>query len=126
VNLLAVFVGGLAGTGLRLAIDALLPHGPSDFPVSTFVINVAGSFVLAVLVARVWPAAPVWLRLGLGTGMLGSFTTFSAVMVSLLTLATTAPLTGVLYLATSLVAGLGAALAGLKLGGRTPRIQDDE
>lgn len=123
---LAVFSGGLLGTGLRLGIDAVLPHGSAEFPWSTFLINVVGSFVLGLLVARVWPTAPGWLRLGLGTGLLGSFTTFSAVMVSLLTLASSAPLIGLVYLVASLIAGLGAAVLGLHLGGRAPRIEADE
>ena len=126
MNVVAVILGGLIGTGLRLGIDALLPHGDAGFPLSTFLINVAGSFALGLLVARVWPTAPAWLRLGLGTGVLGSFTTFSALMVSLLTLASTAPLIGLLFLVASLVAGLGAALAGLRLGGRATRIEGDE
>jgi CrcB protein len=126
MNLLAVFVGGLIGGGLRLGIDALLPHGSADLPVSTLIINVTGSFVLGLLVGRVWPAAPGWLRAGLGTGVLGSFTTFSAVMVSLFTLVSTAPLTALAYLLASLIAGLGAAAAGLGLGRRPPRITVDE
>jgi fluoride exporter len=118
VNLVAVFIGGLAGTGLRLGIDALLPHGPGDFPWSTLVINVAGSFVLGLLVARAWPTAPEWMRFGLGTGLLGSFTTFSAVVVSLLELTASAPAVAVLYLGASLVLGLAAAWLGLRLGRR--------
>ncbi len=43
-------VGGLVGTGLRLGIDALLPHGDDGFPLSTLLINVAGSFALGMLV----------------------------------------------------------------------------
>jgi CrcB protein len=119
VNLLAVFVGGLAGTALRLGIDALLPHSaPGTFPLSTLLVNVAGSFALGLLVARVWPSAPPWLRYGLGTGLLGSFTTFSALAVSLLGLTLTYPAVAVLYLGASLVAGLGAAWLGLRLGRR--------
>ncbi|MEO8261146.1 MAG: CrcB family protein [Pseudolysinimonas sp.] len=113
--MLAVLVGGLIGTGLRLGIDALLPHAPSDFPVSTLLINIVGSFALGALVARVWPQAPDWLRFGLGTGVLGSFTTFSAVMVSLVSMMQ-APLLDLAYLAASLVGGLGAAALGLRLG----------
>jgi CrcB protein len=126
VNLLVVFAGGLIGTGLRLGIDALLPHGAADFPWSTLIINVSGSFALGLLVARVWPVAPEWLRLGLGTGVLGSFTTFSAVMVSLLTLTSTAPLTALAYVLGSLVLGLAAAALGLLLGRRRLPITEAE
>jgi CrcB protein len=128
MTLLAVLLGGLLGTGLRLAIDAALPHTDAAFPWSTLLINVAGSFLLAFLVARVWPTAPAWLRAGLGTGVLGSFTTFSALIVSLLTLTRAGmPLLALVYLLVSLLLGLAAALLGLRLGSRTtPALAVDE
>jgi CrcB protein len=128
VNLLAVFAGGLVGTALRLGLDALLPHtAPGAFPWSTLVINVVGSFALGILVARVWPTAPEWLRFGLGTGVLGSFTTFSAVVISLIQLTGEYPLVAAVYLLASLVLGLGAAWLGLRLGHRrrTPITVDE-
>jgi fluoride exporter len=121
VNASAVLVGGLLGTGLRLGIDALLPHtSPGAFPLSTLLINVVGSFLLALLVARVWPTSPTWVRFGLGTGLLGSFTTFSALVVSLVQLSFAFPAVAVLYLGASLVLGLGAAWLGFELGRRFP------
>jgi len=131
MTLLAVLVGGILGTGLRLGISAvLLPDDP--FPWATLLINVVGSFALAVLVARVWPTAPAWLRAGLGTGVLGSFTTFSALVVSLLTMSRDGMVgLAALYLGVSLLGGLAAALLGLRLGSRvtpnvTPALQVDE
>jgi CrcB protein len=109
--LAAVAVGGLAGTGLRLVAGYLIPS-----PIATLVVNVVGSLVLGYLVARVWPTASAWLKAGLGPGLLGSFTTFSAVAVILVDLGVTP--TGILYLAATLVLGLGAAFAGLRLGAR--------
>ncbi|HQG70823.1 MAG TPA: CrcB family protein [Rhodoglobus sp.] len=122
-DLLAVLVGGAVGTALRLGIDTLVPHGDTDFPVSTLAINTLGAFVLGFLVARVWPAATSWLRAGLGAGLLGSFTTFSALAVSLVSL--TAAGFGMLalaYLVATLVLGLAAAALGLRLG--SPRVTD--
>jgi CrcB protein len=128
MNLAAVFVGGLIGTGLRLGIDALLPHSDDGFPWSTLLINVAGSFALGMLVARVWPLAPEWLRLGLGTGLLGSFTTFSAVIASAVLLTGTGqPLIALLYTVTTLGLGIGAAFLGLRIGHRpVPQIGAEE
>jgi CrcB protein len=128
MTVVAVLLGGLLGTGLRITLDTLIRHDDAQFPWSTLIINVAGSFVLAFLVARVWPSAPAWLRAGLGTGVLGSFTTFSALIVSLLTLTQAGmPLLALVYLLVSLVAGLGAALLGLRLGSRTvPALAVDE
>lgn len=122
-DLLAVLGGGAVGTALRLGIDTLLPHGDTDFPGSTLLINTLGAFVLGLLVGRVWPGAASWLRAGLGAGLLGSFTTFSALAVSLVSL--TAAGFGMLalaYLAATLVLGLAAAALGLRLG--SPRVTD--
>ena len=128
MNVAAVLLGGLIGTGLRLGVDALLPHGDDGFPWSTLLINVIGSFALGMLVARVWTIAPEWLRLGLGTGLLGSFTTFSAVVASAALLTGDGqPLLALLYVVTTLVAGIGAALLGVRIGHRpVPAIGAEE
>jgi fluoride exporter len=128
-NLLAVFVGGALGTALRLVLDATIVHADDQFPLSTLLINIVGSFVLAVMVARLWPIAPAWLRAGLGPGLVGGFTTFSAVMVSMVTLAASSQvLLALVYLAVTLVLGFGAAALGLWIGrARTvPPIEVDE
>ena len=123
--LLAVFAGGLVGTSLRLTLDLALPHGPTEFPFSTLIINLVGAFVLAVLVARLWPVAPAWARAGLGTGVLGSFTTFSALTVAIVTLSNDGRwMLALLYLAVSMVGGLAAAWLGLHVG-RGPRARPD-
>lgn len=109
--LVAVAGGGLIGTGLRLGLDLVVQH-----PIATLVVNIVGSLVLGFLVARVWPTASTWLKAGLGAGLLGSFTTFSAVAVILADYGITVE--GLLYLAATLVLGLAAAFAGLRLGGR--------
>jgi CrcB protein len=115
-------VGGALGTGLRLAADTLVPHGDTGFPLSTLLINVVGTFTLAVLVARVWPIAPHWVKAGLGAGLLGSFTTFSALAVSLVALGAASEwMIALGYLLASLALGLGAAALGLRLGARTRR-----
>jgi CrcB protein len=117
--LVAVFLGGAVGTGLRFGIDTLFPAASASsaavdaFPFATLAINVVGSFALGFLVGRVWPSAPHWLRRALGPGLLGGFTTFSAVTLAALTLA---PLLAAAYLAASLLGGLTAAFAGLRLG----------
>ena len=127
-ELLAVLAGGLVGTSLRLAIDAVIPPGTDGFPISTLIVNSVGAFVLGALVARFWPVAPGWVKAGLGPGLLGSFTTFSAVAVSLVSLTATASgMTALAYLGLTLVFGLGAAWLGLSLGGRiTPTPEYEE
>ncbi|GAA2076831.1 hypothetical protein GCM10009840_09180 [Pseudolysinimonas kribbensis] len=125
--ILAVLLGGIIGTGLRLGLDALIPHGDAQFPLSTLVINIVGSFLLALLVARIWPIAATWLKAGLGTGLLGSFTTFSAFAVSLVTLTRSgAGWLAVVYLVLSVALGLAAAFLGLRFGRRPEPIEADE
>jgi len=66
---LLVFVGGGLGALLRYLV-ALAIEGP----LATLAVNVAGSFLIGLLVAV--PAGNV--RLFLAVGLLGGFTTFSA------------------------------------------------
>ena len=109
---LAVLVGGVLGTGARAAIDLAAPDA---HPWPTLGINVVGALALGLLVARVWPIAPEWLRAGLGTGVLGGFTTFSALALAV---AQQADAESLAYAAASVVLGIAAAWAGLRLGGR--------
>jgi CrcB protein len=120
----SVAVGALIGTGLRLTLDTVIPHTDTTFPLSTLLINVVGSFALGALTSTLWrrPSLPNWVRTGLGAGTIGSFTTFSALMVSLV--AETSNGLGMLalgYLVLSLVLGFGAAMLGLQLGRRTSK-----
>jgi CrcB protein len=128
---LAVLAGGIVGTTLRLSVDVLLPHGGGEFPIGTFLVNLVGSFVLGVLVARAWPVAPEWLRVGLGPGLLGSFTTFSALAVSAVELTSAGMgVVAAVYVAASIVGGITAAALGIRLGAptasTTPAIGADE
>jgi fluoride exporter len=129
-NVLAVFLGGALGTLLRLQLDASIVHSDAQFPLSTLLINIIGSLVLSILVSRLWPVVPGWLRVGLGPGLVGGFTTFSAVMVSMVTLAASSQIPLALgYLVATLVLGFGAAALGFRIGWRrdaSPTIEVDE
>ncbi|GAA1796298.1 fluoride efflux transporter FluC [Agromyces lapidis] len=121
LTLVAVAVGGIAGTGLRLAFDLAFPHGDAEFPVETLLVNLVGTLALGWLVGGLWtrPATPAWLRAGLGSGLLGSFTTLSAMMASLVVLTREGEIwLGALYLLVSVAGGLLLAALGLKLGSR--------
>jgi CrcB protein len=121
-TILAVLVGGVLGTGLRLLADTVIPHVPGELPLSTLLVNLVGAFALGLLVAKVWPTASDWLRAGLGAGLLGSFTTFSAIAVAMIEL----PLaSAALYLGLSTVLGLASALLGLRLGRPTGAVTID-
>ncbi|GAA1757552.1 fluoride efflux transporter FluC [Agromyces humatus] len=116
---LAVALGGLVGTGLRLACDLAFPHADDAFPVETLVVNLAGALALGWLVGGLWtrPSTPMWLKAGIGPGLLGSFTTLSAVTAALVVLGREGEwLTAVAYLLVSVLGGLAAAAAGLRIG----------
>ncbi|MGV8970362.1 MAG: fluoride efflux transporter FluC [Microbacteriaceae bacterium] len=116
-DILAVACGGCVGTALRFGIDSLAPHTADEFPSSTLLANIVGAFFLGFVVARMWASAPLWLRAGLGAGLLGSFTTFSAVMVSLVSLGSNGEwMLALAYLVATLALGLGAAYFGLRAG----------
>jgi CrcB protein len=115
----AVAIGALVGTELRYGLGFLFPEPAGTVPWTTLVINVCGSFILAAL-TTLWIARPTtafWLRAGIGPGLLGSFTTFSAVVFSVDQQARSGHhLILLVYLGLSLVLGLGAAAAGWKAG----------
>ncbi len=121
---MAVFLGGGIGVALRLALDAVIPTAAGDFPLATIIANVIGSFALGILVARVWPTASSTVKAAIGPGLLGGFTTFSAVVVAVVDEASRgAWMLAVGYLAATLVLGLSAAAAGLRVGQRGERVR---
>lgn len=121
---LAAFAGGVLGTSLRVLADLLLPHDASGFPFGTLLVNTVGALALGWLVGGVWlrPTLAPWLKVALGPGLLGSFTTFSAVMVSVVALSSNGLLSlATLYLGLTVVLGFAAAALGLWLGHRLER-----
>lgn len=89
-SLLWVFIGGIAGTGARALLLQWLPT-TQGFPWAVLGINVLGAFLLGVLLQALISrglSAGGWLRfrLLLGTGVLGAFTTYSALSEGILAL----------------------------------------
>lgn len=79
---LMALAGGL-GAVTRFVVDAVIrARVRSDLPIGTWIINVTGSFALGLLTAVVLRhAVSPQLRLILGTGFLGGYTTFSTACV---------------------------------------------
>lgn len=80
-----VFLGGAAGTLARWAVGLVVPH-VARVPLGTFVVNLVGAFVLGALLEHLARRGPDVgrrraLRLTLGTGFCGGFTTYSALAV---------------------------------------------
>ncbi len=84
--LLTVFVGGLVGTPARYAVALALPTRTGGWPAGTLLVNLLGAFCLGALLEGLARRGPDTgrrrlLRLGLGTGFLGAFTTYSTLAV---------------------------------------------
>ena len=122
-----VFAGGCLGTAIRALLSARFPDTLTSMPVTTLTINVTGAFVLAWLLRSLALRGPDEgirriLRLGVGTGVLGGYTTFSTFDVQSLELAKNHhPAAAAGYLGLSLAAGILAALAGTWLGSLTTK-----
>jgi len=116
----AVGVFGMIGAALRYetgtAVGAMWPY---PFPLATLLINYAGCLVLGwfTRAGSQWRWLPVWLRTGFGTGLIGSFTTFSTFSVETIGLLRGGrPGTALLYVVLSMAGGLLLAWLGYCAG----------
>ncbi len=116
-----ILLGGAVGTVARAILEASFPAAPAALPWTTLLINVIGSFVLGVLVEALSAAGPDQgarraVRLTLGTGVLGGFTTYSTFMVETADrLRDGHVLIALAYLVGSVVIGLTAAGLGISI-----------
>jgi CrcB protein len=118
-NLLWVALGGTAGAVARyLAVNAAVNHfGAGASPLAIMAVNVAGCFVIGIVLGM--PNLKPQLGLFLAVGFCGGLTTFSTLIIDLITLYQTQGMAAAAqYLALSILLGLGAALVGLWLGKR--------
>ena len=85
-ELAAIFAGGFLGAIARAELVEALPHDPGEWPWATFVVNVAGAFLLGYFVTRLQERLPLsaYRRPFLGTGFCGALTTFSTMQLELL------------------------------------------
>jgi CrcB protein len=116
-----IALGGALGSLARWGLAEALPHRASEIAWGTVLANVAGSFLLGLLMAFV---LDVWsdrryVRPFLGVGVLGGFTTFSTYELDARgLLATHRPGLALAYLAGSVLAALLAVGVGV-VAGRT-------
>lgn len=116
-----VFVGGGIGALLRHQLGRVMtawlgPQAMAGFPWATLAVNVSGSLAMGVLagwLARHGGGGDHW-RLGIGVGLLGGFTTFSAFSLELMLLIERGQAgTAFAYAAVSVLAGLTGLYIGL-------------
>lgn len=116
----AVAIGGAAGASARYGLDRLVEErAESLFPWATFTINITGCLLSALLVTIVVErlGAPTWIGVGLITGFVASYTTFSTLAFETYELIELRHvLLAVTYVTTSVVTGVAAIVAGQWIG----------
>ena len=116
-KILLVFVGGGLGAVCRFLLTTTLAGKLGNFPLGTLAANFFGSLLMG-LVLGILAGRFDSIRLFAAVGFLGGFTTFSSFSAETLALIQN----GQIFAATanvlvSVVAGLVACAAGLKIGG---------
>lgn len=115
-DLLLVAVGGGCGVLARYGVGLALPRSNGAFPVATLLVNLTGSLLVAVLAAYLDRAEDRrWVRPLLITGVFGSFTTYSTFAVETSALLAARPITGIVYVAATVLGGLAVAGGGGRL-----------
>ena len=121
LNCLVVALGGGIGACLRYLIGLIPLKEPFVFPVKTLVINLLGCFVIGLVASLAVKNSSLSSKLVLfiKTGFCGGFTTCSTFALETETLIKTGQSgLAVLYIALSVVAGVGLAFAGQVIVGK--------
>lgn len=82
----AIFVGGAIGAAARAELAVALPVAPGTWPWPTFIVNIAGALILAIVVTLMQEQPPVsaYHHPLLATGFCGTVTTFATMQVEVL------------------------------------------
>ena len=121
LNCLVVALGGGIGACLRYLIGLVPLKEPFTFPVKTLFINLLGCFVIGLITAIAAKTTSISPRtvLFIKTGLCGGFTTFSTFALETETLLKTGHIgLAILYVALSVVVGVGLAFAGQLVVGK--------
>jgi len=116
MNLLLVAAGGAIGAVARYGVGLGAARWLGlAFPWGTLAVNIVGGLAMGLLAARTGPDQEA-LRLALGVGVLGGFTTFSAFSLETVKLMEHQPGLAALYVIASVVLSVGACWLGLNIG----------
>jgi CrcB protein len=114
--ILLVMSGGAIGAGLRYGLSRALPFAGDGWPWATFLVNVLGGLAMGVLAAWVLRGdnSAESLRLFVGVGVLGGFTTFSAFSLEMMQMVERGQMSlAASYALVSVLLALGALFAGM-------------
>lgn len=117
-DVLLVAAGGTVGTLARVALAERFPTVPGGWPWATFAQNISGAFVLAVVLTLLTATtiSDHQVRLAVCTGALGAFTTYSTLTGEVADRVLTGHgWLGIGYALGSVVAGVAAAVLGVRL-----------
>jgi len=113
---LFIAMGGALGAVLRFSVSSFLYSSNGNFPWGTLVVNVLGSFGLALFLGLSGNEHHTW-NFFLAIGLLGAFTTFSTFsMETFLLFKTVSIWLAVVNMVSNMGLGLGAAIGGYYLG----------
>ncbi|MGF9698395.1 MULTISPECIES: FluC/FEX family fluoride channel [Paenibacillus] len=117
-EVLYVGAGGFLGTWTRYVIQLGIPAGNAGFPWAVLLINALGSLFLGWFFTVAVPdKITPQLRLAIGTGFTGAFTTFSTFTLDIVRLSDGSMwMKAFMYMMASLLAGLLLCALGIRLG----------
>src|SRR3990172_6917648 len=120
VRIILLMLLGAAGTLARYGLDGWIQNRlGAAFPAGTLTINVLGCFLLGVIgqYSLTHLSVPPEWRIGMTTGMMGAFTTFSTFGWESVRMVQTGEWAkAALYIGASLLVGLVAMILGMRLG----------
>lgn len=112
-SVILVAAGGFLGAAARYLLGRFVGlYWKRNLPLGTFIINITGSFLLGLITFHPVLSAALSrdVRMGLGIGFLGSFTTFSTLEYETLVLLEEGKsTTAILYVLGSFMLGFAAA-----------------
>ncbi len=121
MHIAIVAFGAFFGTMARYEIGMWVPPSKSGWPTATLIINVVGAFLLGFLLQALLhrgkdEGGRRILRLTIGTGFLGAFTTYSSLATSVAMLTRVGNLAvAVWYAVVSIVLGVAVCALGIRL-----------
>lgn len=115
LNILLISIGGFFGAICRFQLSQLMnKKQPKKIPVGTLFVNLTGSFLLGLLIGM---DSSEHIKLLIGTGFMGAFTTFSTFNLEAISLLQSkAKSKGIIYICLTYSLGIILAFIGYSLG----------